>query len=50
MAKFFQNGQKFPKWPNFGEIQKFQNKKFWKTMNKRQTTIKKRKKLIKNNI
>ena len=27
MAKFFQNGQKFPKWPNFGKIPKFQNSK-----------------------
>ena len=34
MAKFFQNGQKFPKCPNFGKIPKFQNKKFWKNFGK----------------
>ena len=27
MAKFFQNGQKFPKWPKISKIPKFQNSK-----------------------
>ena len=57
MAKFFQNGQKFPKWPKISKIPKFQNSKiknFGKILEKIRIKdikpIKIKKKILKKNL